>query len=184
MREKLSRQFCVIAFVLLSGVVFGCCFILRQTQFPSDAVIMEHWFEQDGEALKLYSGFVFKFAIYLLLLLVFGMTVLGIVFIPAVIFIKGAALGITFTWMLRTIGPFEYIGSWLCFGAAAFCLVFLLLFALHAFRVSLKFCRQLSDPCDLGLLLRKFGVHFIFTFFMTAVSGGVYLLSVLCGNLI
>ncbi len=184
MKERVSRQFCAIAFVLLTGVVLGCCFLLKQTGIPSDAVFLTRWFEQDTEAMKLYSGFVFEFAIYLLLLLVFGMTILGIVVIPLIILIKGAALGITFTWMLRTISPLKYIGSWLCFGAAAFCLVFLLLFALHAFRVSLKFCRQLSDPCDLGLLLRKFGIHFIFTFFMTAVSGGVYLLSVFCGNLL
>ena len=188
MKENINKRSLLGILILLFllfvfGAILGVFFLLTHPEHLPDT-LPKLYAESNTDYVGVFSGFLFGTIVYFLFLFVFGLTFLGVLVVPAIVFLKGTVLGVAFTVLFSKADTWEYVRKWLCFGPSAFCLVLMLIFALHAFCVSRELCRQFKYSFDACLLIKKFGVHFIFTFFLSAISGGIYLLSVFCGNLL
>ena len=118
-----------------------------------------------------FSGFLFEFVPFLLVIYLFGMTFLGIAVIPAVLFLKGFLLGAPQISTLVHSGTAVYIRQLVTYlPAAAMCSALLIGFSAQALPVSFKFFRSVfGHTADISTA--GYGVKFLMALIMCIALG-------------
>ena len=165
--RKKSGRISVFLFLLLfaAGIWVGCYIVLTakaQLSVLRNSVFVACVFSDAADGwLTFFSGFLFDFLFYLLLVFLFGMTFLGVAVIPSVVFFKGATTGMALSAVLLLNGSGTFFQSWITYlPAAAPCVGMVLYFSAYAFAVSLKTCRFLACRNGVSTSLKSYWFQF------------------------
>ena len=120
-----------------------------------------------------FSGFLFEFIPFLLVVYLFGMTFLGVAVIPAALFLKGFLIGAPQVSLLIHSGTAMYIRHSVTYlPAAAMCSAVLIAFSVQALSLSFKFFRSVFGKAD-GVSTASYSVKFL-TALMLCIAFGLF----------
>lgn len=173
-RRNLFSLFFVLA-LYLSGYLVGCTVNLLDTSekqvhftdFPFGILS-----DSGNGFLRLFSGSFFEFLPAFLMIFLFGLTYLGTVVIPAVLFLQGILQGITQTSFLIQFGFFVFLQKGITYlPAAALSLTVLFLFSVKARGMAQILCRQLRGRTDTEIVPKPYLHQFAVSLFaFTCIS--------------
>ena len=179
MMRKDKQKIGLISFgcLFLLGVLFGCYFSHQQNLLPLRNVPLGKSMDLSGTLTEMFLFFLFDHVFWLLFMFLFGLTFLGALVIPGVIFSKGIVQGITFTAAFAAVGSWSYVRICSMHLFGAFCTVLLFYFAVRSFILSINFCRQLYGAKGVQINWAQYGVYFIGTLAIFVAFGCVYSLT-------
>ena len=180
MRNKIEPHFyfvfAVFVGLFIIGAVTGSLFSEDEAVRSLGSLVSEKIPFQGDNKDDWFSVLFFEKVFYLLPIFLFGATYLGILITPCVMFLIGTVYGINFTVLFHSLGASEYVRYCLVSIPSILGTVIIVVFAVHAFYLSVLLCRQFCRPDSFVQNMKKYGLHFIFTFVFEALISGFYLL--------
>lgn len=159
---------------VLSGGYFVCATGIQLHTLTDSVFISGVFMNVSSDWMTFFSSFLFDFLFFLLVVFLFGMTFLGVMVVPAVVFFKGTVMGISLMALLLLDGSTAFFRSWITYlPAAALSIGTVIAFSVCAFAVSLKACRFLVYREGMSVSLKSYWFQFFIALLMLLTASAV-----------